>query len=88
VDNIGSPTFFLAKYLADTLKPLFGNTPTYVKNLHHLVDNLQQVNISPNDFLASFDVKSLFTNVPVNEAIDIIDARHGINPTTKALLKF
>lgn len=42
-----------------------------MKNSEHFADISQQHNITDN-FLVSFDVESLFTNVPVDEALKVI----------------
>lgn len=39
---------------------------------------VDDVILPPNNVLVSFDVVSLFTNVPVNMAIDIINTQHDL----------
>jgi hypothetical protein len=62
----------LSKWLACALKPVEDVfTNRCVKDSFQFVDELRSLNVS-NNVMASFDVTSLFTNVPVAETIDII----------------
>ena len=71
VASIGSPTYALAKYLAEILKPVVGKTEHHVVNSKEFVTKMEQIRLGKNDILVSFDVVSLFTNVPVEEACNI-----------------
>jgi len=42
-----------------------------LKNTEDLVDTMDDIVLSDDEMLVSFDVKSLFTSVPVAESIDI-----------------
>ena len=75
VCTIGSPTYGLAKELARILTPLSGETRSFVKNSAHFVEKISSVKIDSNDCLVSFDVKSLFTQVPRQDALGIIKDR-------------
>ena len=72
VSSIGSPTYKLAKYINTLITPLAGLTPSYVKDSKHFVDDIKTIEIQPNEVMVSFDIKSLFTNVPVDEALEVI----------------
>ncbi|KER23356.1 hypothetical protein T265_08731 [Opisthorchis viverrini] len=63
VDGIGSPPYQLARYLAGILKPLAGKSPTHIQ-----VAGLQ---MEPDEVLASFDVNSMYTNVPRADAVEV-----------------
>ena len=71
VSNLNTATYNLAKYLSKLLSPLrqSGNT---VKNIEEFIEELKQQKLSKEHKMLSFDVKSLFTNVPLNRTIDII----------------
>ncbi|KYQ49480.1 hypothetical protein ALC60_11446 [Trachymyrmex zeteki] len=44
--------------------------PSYIKNSFHLIKKLKEVRIEPDHSIVSFDVISLFTNVPVDLVSD------------------
>ena len=65
---INTPTYLLAKYLNPTLSPLTTNKFT-VKNSFDF--NEEVVNYDHNLYMASLNVDSLFTNIPLEETIKI-----------------
>ena len=66
----------MAKYLAEILKPVVGKSEHHVVNSKEFVTKMEQIRLSENDILVSFDAVSLFTNVPVEEACIIAKERH------------
>ena len=71
VSNIGSATCHLSKYLAKLLSPLSKSEYT-IKSTKYFVEKIKKEHIPNDHLLVSFDVKSLFTNVPLDETIKII----------------
>ena len=71
ISNIGMAAYNLAKYLVQLLKPLSKSHYT-IKNDKKFTKKLYKMRIPPDYKIVSFDVVSLFTNVPSDEAIDII----------------
>ena len=71
ISNIGTATYHTAKYLAKLLAPLSESKYT-VKSTTDFIDKLKNERVPRNHTLVSFDVKSLFTNVPLDKTIDII----------------
>ena len=67
----GTYNFPLAKWLDDKLKPLSTNT-FCIDNVFDFADQLQTTVIRSTDILVSYDVTSLFTNVPLRETIEIL----------------
>ena len=65
---IGTPTYKLAKYLLPFLTPLTQNEYTVTDSFHFAEEICKQ---DPNLYMASLDVDSLFTNIPLDETIDI-----------------
>jgi hypothetical protein len=68
VSAIGSYSYNLAKYLTDIIKPYASNQHT-VRDSFSFVNEMLSVQSVP--FMCSFDVVSLFTNIPIDETIDI-----------------
>ena len=75
VCTIGSPLYHLSKLLSEILSPLIGHTDTYIKNSSHFVTRLKDINMEQTDMMISFDVKSLFTMIPIKDSITIIRDR-------------
>jgi hypothetical protein len=75
VSTIGSPVYRLSKMLARILTPLSGKTESYIKNSTDFAKKIHDTELNENDKLVSFDVVSLFTRVPVTEAIEVISRR-------------
>ena len=71
----GSPTYNLSKYVAEILKPLVGKSAHHVVNSKEFITKIEQTKLDEDEILVSFDVLSLFTNVPVDEACNIAKER-------------
>ena len=71
ISNIGTATYEVAKYLARLLSPLAKFEFT-VQSTKQFVDNLHTETLPVNYSMISFDVTSLFTNVPLDRTFDII----------------
>ena len=61
----------LAKFFVPILEPLTTNEYT-LKNSLEFIKEINQINLK-NKIMASFDIQSLFTNIPLDETIKIID---------------
>lgn len=73
VSYIGAPAYLLAKFLNNKIVSKISFKPLYsLKNSIHLVDRIKNINLPNRCKLLSLDVDSLFTNVPVNETLDIM----------------
>ena len=68
VSNIGTTNYHLVKYLAKVLSPLAYSEYTIRSTIDLKVKNER---ISQGFSIVSFDVKSLFTSVPLEKTIDI-----------------
>lgn len=75
VSTINSPVYKLSKYLIQSLKYLTDNSTYNIKNSFQLKSILDTVTLKPDDILVSFDVVSLFTNIPVDMALTEISKR-------------
>lgn len=75
VSTIGSPSYKLSKYLIQSLKPLSQNSNTNVKNSFEFKAQLNSITLKSEDVLCSFDVTALYTNIPINLALQEINNR-------------
>ena len=60
----------VAKWFVPILEPLTKNAFTVI-NSTQFVKEINNINIPQSSFLASFDVKSLFTNIPLVETVNL-----------------
>ena len=70
LSTIGTFNYHLAKFFVPIIEPLTINKFT-LKNSYDFVKEIKNIDMS-NKVMASFDIQSLFTNVPLNETIEII----------------
>jgi len=72
VSCIQSYNYQLGKFLANIIKPIRDSTYS-LKNTNKFLEFLKQnSDLSKNSKMISFDIESLFTNIPVDETIEII----------------
>ena len=75
LSSINSHSYNIARYLVSRLRPFSTNqysindSFSFLQELHSLDLNTDNV------FMASFDITSLFTNIPLDETIDIVIQR-------------
>ena len=71
ISNVGTATYKTAKYLATLLSPITSSEYN-IKNSYEFVKSIKNTKI-PNGYnMISFDIKNLFTNVPLDKTIKII----------------
>ena len=73
VSNRGSVTYESAKELAKILKPLVGKSPHHLQNNKDFLDSIKDIKITPEECIMSYDVSALFTSIPIEPAINIIE---------------
>ena len=83
VSSIGTISYGCAKYLAKVLSPLVGRTIHHVQNSEDFVKEIRGISLEEDEELRSYDVTALFTSVPVDKALDIIENRLKEDPTLK-----
>ena len=75
VSSRGSITYRVAKELSHIIKSLVGQSPHHLKNTQHFIHQLQDKKLQPGEVITSFNVKALFTSVPVQPSIQIVKNR-------------
>ena len=69
VSFCGSPTYQLFKYLTTILQPLTDKFRRKLQSSEDFIDSTKTARIPDSYKLVSFDVKSLFTNIPLQFAL-------------------
>ena len=72
---IGAPTYELSKYLASLLKHLVNETEYSFKNAKQFAEFVSNQEVADDELVVSFDVVSLFTSIPIDMAIDVIQQK-------------
>ena len=72
VSSIGAVTYYTSKELSRIIKPLVRRSPYHIQNSRDFIQQIQDIQLQPNQCMVSFDVKALFTSVPIQPAITII----------------
>lgn len=75
VSSINSPNYELSKFLLPILNPLFGYENSHIKNSYDFINILNETVIHKNDHIVSYDVISLFTNIPIDEMMTVIKTK-------------
>ena len=71
ISNIGTATYNTSKYLAKLLSPLTKSKYT-VDSTKDFIANVRKMKVDDDYEMVSFDVSSLFTNVPLDNTINLI----------------
>jgi len=73
VSTIGTYNYNASNYLTKVLSSTFKDKFKYtVKDSFDFINKLSKIKLEPGECLISFDVESLFTNVPIDETKEII----------------
>ena len=72
----------MAKELAKILKPLVGSSPHHIINTGDFIQQIQEVKLQPDEIITSYDVSALFTSVPIEDAIKIIQRKLELDQLT------
>jgi hypothetical protein len=80
MSSVGSPCYDLADFLCKILSSLARKSESFIKNSGHFVQ-LKSVNLKTLDTFVSFNVVSLLTDVPADEALQVIKNKLHNNKT-------
>ena len=70
VSFCGSPTYQLSKHVTNILKPLTDNSRQKLQSTDNFIDAIATVQIPDDHKLVPVDVKSLFSSIPLQLALD------------------
>jgi len=73
VGNINAPAYNIAKWLVAEYKQYNPPNNLSVKNSFEFVDKIQRIELKDDEILVSFDIVSLYPNVPIPEALDVVN---------------
>ena len=73
VSSTGAATYQTSKELSRILKPLVGKSRHHIHNNQDFLEDLKSIKLAPDEVMMSYDVKALFTSVPIEPALKIIE---------------
>ena len=71
VSSIGAASYETAKELARILKPLVDKSAYQVSNSRDFIQQIGDIKLQEYQCIMSYDVKALFTSVPIQPGIDV-----------------
>ena len=89
-DSLTEP---LSQFVDRHLRPIVTKMPSYLRDTGDFIEHLSKVHIpySTNIILASFDIKSLYTNIPHDYGLEalrfFLDNREELTPPTNFLVE-
>ena len=72
VSSIGSATYKVSKHVSNILTTYAKQLPSYIQNTMHFMEELREEEITEEEIMVSFDVKSMFTSIPRKDALEAI----------------
>ena len=75
VSSRASVTYGVAKELTRILKSLVGKSAHHINNSQDFTEHTKNITLGTVECITSYDVPALYTSVPVEPAIDIIQCR-------------
>ena len=81
VSCVNTFAYDLSAFLANILSPLTGNSDFTVTNSAHFASVISSEKIHDHETMVSFDFESLFTNVPIEGAVQAVLRKLESDPT-------
>lgn len=76
ISTIGTTTYGTAQFLSRIFNQLIGITPYCAIDSFTVAEQLKQMIVPPGHIMVSFDVVSMFTSIPKDLVIQIVNERH------------
>ena len=73
MSSIGAVTYSTSKELSRILRPLVGKSPHHICNNQDFIQHLKGITLGPDEVMVSYDVRALFTSVPIQPALEVIE---------------
>ena len=80
VSSTGAVTCSTSKELLRILKPLVGKCPHHISNNQDFMEHLKGITLGPDEAMVSYDVRGLFTSLPIKPALEVIEKLLGSGP--------
>jgi hypothetical protein len=80
VSDVRSISYSCSKILEFFLAPLVHKQTSYLRDTGHIIAILRNTPLQPTDILFTMDIESLYTNVPLDEGVEIIARFFRENP--------
>ena len=77
VSTLGTVMYKTAKYITKILSPLVGSSPYDAGDSFQLAEKLKSLTVPPSHVMVSFDVVSMFTNIPIELVLQLIDEKYN-----------
>ena len=75
VSSTGTVSYNTSKELARILKPSVGKSQHHLQNTKDFIQQLKEVKLQQDETIISYDLKALFTSVPIQPVLNIIKNR-------------
>ena len=73
VSSIGAATYSTSKELSRILKPLVQKSPHHIQKNQDFMEHLKDIQLGPDEVMVSYDVRALFTSVPIQPTLEVIE---------------
>lgn len=80
VSGCNSESAAVEEFIDYHLQPLASASPSFLRDSNHFKAIISNLNINASDFFVTFDVESLYTNIPIPEGLQAINLSLSNHP--------
>ena len=73
--SVGTRVHNIARFLVPILGPLAGKTENLIKDSRQFSQEVRELSLEPREVMTLYDVKSLFTSIPLQGALEAVRRR-------------